>query len=113
MMPDMALAAPFLAVFLLGACAASFTVPAPVSAGDGQYVEGQVLVRFRADVSRQDQERILREEGAWVEKALGGTGVLLVALPAGKSVPDAVRGFSRRSEVEYAEPNFRMEPMPK
>lgn len=70
------------------------------------WVEGQVLVRFRPWAGAAERERVLSEEGARAEKVLGGTGVLLVQLPAGKTVPDAVRDLSRHPEVEYAEPNY-------
>ena len=73
------------------------------------YVPGQILVRFHADIGREQADDIVREEGGETRSILGRTGVYLVVLPEGTDVMEAADRFSARPEVRYAEPNFRVE----
>jgi subtilisin family serine protease len=79
----------------------------------GQYVLGEVLVKFRAGAARALERAAHAAVGARVISRIGGgIGVDHVRLPRGLSVAAAVRRYSANPLVEYAEPNFLRFPTP-
>lgn len=76
-----------------------------------QFVPGQVLVKFNEDVSRGRIEEIVQEEGGKVNNVIGSTGVYLITLPDKVDIREAVKRFSARPEVRYAELNYRALPL--
>ena len=70
------------------------------------YREGQVIVAFREAAEARDVERALRSGGGvGARRSRSAVARFLVTLGPGLSVEEAVQGFSRMPEVEYAEPN--------
>jgi len=76
-----------------------------------EYVPGQVLVKFKPSISKNKilslnqklQTRILKEY-----KFPNGLIIYLVALPQTMKVQDAVFRLKQESEVEYAEPDYKV-----
>ena len=77
------------------------------------YVPGQVLIKFHNDVSRGRIDEIVREEKGSIRSVLRRSGLHQVILPEGIKVMDAVSRFNNYPEVQYAEPNFKAEPLEK
>jgi len=73
-----------------------------------RYIEGELLVKFKEDVSRDEAEAIISRKGASVIKILEGIQVYHIRLPKGKEVEEAVKEFSAIPEVQYAEPNYQI-----
>jgi general secretion pathway protein D len=73
-----------------------------------QYVAGELLVRFKDDISEETAEQIISERGASIIKLLDMIGVYHIRLREGQSAEDAVEEFSSMPEVKYAEPNYRI-----
>jgi subtilisin family serine protease len=73
----------------------------------GQFVSGEVLVKFRSGVARGVERAAHAAVGARVlTRIAGGLGVDHVRLPRGLTVAEAVSRYSANPLVEYAEPNF-------
>ena len=75
---------------------------------ENMYREGEILVKFKADISQARIEEILAEEGASLTSALKPDGLYLIGLKQGQDVREAVKKFIHHPEVEYAEPNYFM-----
>lgn len=71
-----------------------------------EFVEGEVLVRFKPGVSVAEQAEIAATRGGRVARALLLARTKVVRLPAGASVRAAAAALSRRADVEFAEPNW-------
>ena len=67
--------------------------------------EGEVIVAFREGTDEGAIERALREGGAARARRSRRASRVLARLDPGVTVEDAVRRFSARPEVDYAEPN--------
>jgi subtilisin family serine protease len=75
--------------------------------GRGEFVSGEVLVKFKAGVTRAVERATHNAVGARVlNRITGGLGIDHLRLPRGLTVADAVRRYSANPLVEYAEPNF-------
>lgn len=70
------------------------------------FVPGRILVKPEAGVSQVSIERVEGLKGASVEEELPLADVLVVDLPAGVSVSEAVRLYEGSPNVEYAEPDY-------
>ena len=95
-------------LLMLGAGLASSMAQKPA---EPQFVPGQVLVKFNEDVSPDRIHEIVQEEGGHVKNVIGRTGVYLITLPDKVDVNEAVKRFSARPEVRYAELNYRALPL--
>ena len=73
------------------------------------YVPGQVVVTFQEGVSREKIAQIVEAENGTIESVLARSGLHLVRLEQGQDVMDAVARFTDYPEVQYAEPNFKVE----
>jgi serine protease len=74
--------------------------------GGPAYRDGEVIVAFRAGTDGRDVERILgRGPVRSARPSRSSSPYYLVSLEPGTSVTEAVREFSRMSEVAFAEPN--------
>ncbi len=71
-----------------------------------EYVPGQVLVKFKDEVSVDRIDEIILEMDCQIIKVLRGVNVHHLSLPENLSVKEAVDRFSDRPEVNYAEPNY-------
>jgi thermitase len=87
--------------------AAAVAIPAAAARADdpagADYAPGQVTVKFRDGV---DRGASLHAHGARLDRGLVPHGPVLVDLPEGQSVPDAVAAMKRDPRVEYAEPDY-------
>lgn len=75
--------------------------------GKGQYRQGEILVKFKKDVSKEEIAALNKQLGAEVVKYFHHTEAYLLKLPAGMEVKEAVKLYQERPEVEYAEPNYQ------
>lgn len=76
-------------------------------AGKGRpYMEGEILVKYKAGVTAAAQETENERHGAREIKTLRPIGVHRLGLPQGMAVEEAVRLYKKSPDVEYAEPNY-------
>lgn len=73
-----------------------------------QYVEGELLVKFKEEVPAEKAFSIISEKGASVIKFIGDIKVYHIKLRKDQKVEEAVEEFSSIPEVHYAEPNYKM-----
>jgi general secretion pathway protein D len=71
-----------------------------------RYAEGELLIKFREGVSRDEAGAIISGKGASLIEVIDQ--VYHIRLPKGKEVEEAVKEFSALPQVEYAEPNYMM-----
>ena len=111
--------AAFVAMFTVGASAQSGKQPSERALGAKhvaiadpatRFVPGEVLVRFREGVSAAARADALGDQGATLAREMLVPGLVLVRIKPGQGVPGAVQAFERRSDVEYAEPNWIYRP---
>jgi hypothetical protein len=72
------------------------------------YVQGQILVKFKETVSAERAQEINRMMGAEIIKIIRGLRVYHLKIPEDKTVPEMVRKYEALPEVEYAEPNYQV-----
>jgi len=83
-----------------------FLIAGAVGASAQDWVEGEVLVKFRAQTGEQKANEVADRFGARTLEKLGASGLTRLALDGSMSTKDAVRRYSQLPEVEYAQPNF-------
>lgn len=71
-----------------------------------QYVEGELLIKFKEDVSVEKALQIISQKDASLIKFIEAIEVYHIKLRKGRSIDDAIKEFSVMPEVEYAEPNY-------
>ncbi|MGB7220414.1 MAG: S8 family serine peptidase, partial [Vicinamibacterales bacterium] len=72
-----------------------------------QYVEGRLLVKFRARTSISDMTAAHAAVGAQRIRTFGSVSNLeLVRLAAGANIKDVIKQYSRRPDVLYVEPDY-------
>ena len=74
----------------------------------GEYVPGEVLLKFKDDVSHERMDEILRLYRLEPIKFLRKVPVYQLKIAGDESVLDMVEKLSSLPEVEYAEPNYIM-----
>jgi subtilisin family serine protease len=80
------------------------------SAGEPEFVPGEIVVKLEEDASPQDLATLNRRNEARVEEDLPLPDASVVDLPAGLGVEEAARRYESSPAVAYAEPNFILEP---
>jgi Fervidolysin N-terminal prodomain len=70
------------------------------------YVQGEVVVQFRAGVTAGRIAALLAELGLAPGRPAGVPGFIVARIVDGSSVPEAIRRLQARPEVESAEPNY-------
>jgi len=73
-----------------------------------QYVEGELLIKFKEEVPDEKAFSIISEKGALVIKFIENIKVYHIKLRKGQGIEDAVEEFSSIPEIQYAEPNYKM-----
>jgi hypothetical protein len=73
---------------------------------DYEYVEDQLLVSFKPTIGSERSNQVLAELGVERIRRLEQIGVDVLHLPPGLTVEKALKIFSKRAEVAYAEPNY-------
>lgn len=88
---------------------AAIFAPAACRSGapGAEYVEGELLVKFRAGVSEERMAEIHRSRGNRLVEAWPDIRWYRVLLKEGTTVPDGIQQYRSLPEVEDAEPNFR------
>ena len=71
-----------------------------------RFAAGELIVKFKEGVSDEAARGIISKEGASVINYLSGIKAYQIRLRKDQEVEDAVKEFSKKSEVEYAEPNY-------
>jgi subtilisin family serine protease len=73
----------------------------------GQYVQGQLLVKFKSEAGKTASFHANKAVGASVVRKFGFAQTLeQVKLPDGLAIQDAITQYMSNSNVEYAEPNY-------
>lgn len=72
----------------------------------GRYKEGEILVKFKADVPQSAKEAVDKKLGSRRIKDFPFLRIEHIELRAGLSVEQAIEEYRRDPAVEYAEPNF-------
>jgi subtilisin family serine protease len=80
--------------------------PSRVQQPAPQYREGELLVRFRAGVSKPDQEAIIARHGAQKKNDLRGESGIGKLTVIGRDVSAVALELLLDPQVEFAEPNF-------
>jgi hypothetical protein len=94
------------AMLALSLAMASVTVGCGQAAQPPAYVEGELLVKFRAGVSMERMAEIHRTMGNRPAEHWPRTRWSRVLLQDGVSVPEALQQYLSLPEVEAAEPNY-------
>jgi alpha-tubulin suppressor-like RCC1 family protein/subtilisin family serine protease len=71
---------------------------------------GRIILKFEENVGRADRADVRRDENLLKKEELDLIGAE-VALVEGRPIDRAIRDLQRRPEIEYAEPDFFVEPM--
>ena len=71
-----------------------------------QFIEGEVLVKFKAGVTRKEIDGICKTYGLSLMKRIGSTGVYRFKIPPTWRVKDMADALNEDPHVEYAEPNY-------
>lgn len=71
-----------------------------------RFIEGEVLVKFKAGVTREEIEGICKAYGLSLMKRIGSTGVYRFKIPPTRRVKDIADALNEDPHVEYAEPNY-------
>ncbi|HDI46055.1 MAG TPA: hypothetical protein ENF60_01820 [Candidatus Omnitrophica bacterium] len=71
-----------------------------------KYVEGEVLVKFKQNLTSEEIDNFLSQYGLKVKKIISGIGVYNLELPQGVKVEDIIDKLKHDQRVEYAEPNY-------
>jgi thermitase len=71
-----------------------------------KYVPGEVLVKFKTNVSLAEAKSFHRRLGSKVLKHFEGINVDLVRIKEGWTVEKAIEAYQADPNVEYAEPNY-------
>jgi hypothetical protein len=77
------------------------------------YAPGQVLVKFRDGVSREEARTLHDRLGSTILKHLQKLNTDLVKVKTGLTVEDAIRLYREDPQVAYAEPNYIRRIQPK
>jgi len=75
---------------------------------DGDYAPGEILVKFRSSGERAAMAGLSTRGPVSIQSRNAATGVYKLKIPKSASVEEMVRQYRGRSDVEWAEPNFRM-----
>ncbi len=74
-----------------------------------RFKEGEILVRFRDGIPNDKKEKLHKRHGSKKLKAFKSVKVEQVKLKRGLPVEAAIELYQAEPDVEYAEPNFRVE----
>jgi len=83
------------------------TYPPP---SDEQFARGQIIVSLEVDATQADLAALNRRNDAETEENLPGSDVNVVDLPKDLPVEAAVQRYEASPDVEYAEPDFMLQP---
>lgn len=93
----------FVLWLMLWGMTAAYAAP---PSGSRPYREGELLVKFKKDVSTARSQGIHGKAGASLKRRFKRPGIEHVKLRPGLSVNDALEFYRKNPDVEYAEPNY-------
>ncbi|MBI4654078.1 MAG: hypothetical protein HY752_03695 [Nitrospirae bacterium] len=73
-----------------------------------QYIEGELIVKFKDDVSEEKALEIISQKGASIIKFIEDIKVYHLRLRPKQKVEKAIKEFSSMPEVSYVEPNYKI-----
>src|SRR5918997_3852362 len=74
------------------------------------FASGEIIVKLEETASQADLRDLNQQTDATVEEDLPQSDVRVVDLPRDLSVSEAVQAYEDSPDVEYAEPNFLLQP---
>ena len=74
------------------------------------YAEGEILVKFKENVTQEDIEAINKGFNTTIIKKIKNQILYLIKIPDEESVENMIKKFNQRPEVEYSEPNYIYQP---
>src|SRR3712207_1985986 len=74
------------------------------------FASGEIIVKLEEAASQADLRDLNQQTDATVEEHLPQSDVSVVDLPQDLSVSEAVQAYEDSPDVEYAEPNFLLQP---
>ena len=78
---------------------------------DREFDPDRIIVKVEDDATQRDLRELNRENGARVEEDLPRSDVNVVDLPRDLSVNEAVETYEDDPDIEYAEPDYLIEPV--
>ena len=81
-------------------------------ARDQSYIPGQILVKFKQDVSQEEAQALHDRLGSTILKHFQKMNIDLVKIKSGLTVEEVIKLYQEDPNVAYAEPNYtrRMQP---
>jgi general secretion pathway protein D len=73
-----------------------------------QYMEGELIVKFKPDVPDETAREIISRKGASIIKYIKEINVYYIKLRDKQDVEEAIMEFSSFSEILYTEPNYKL-----
>ena len=73
---------------------------------ENHFSEGELMVKFNKDVSRDRAKELVALQGATIIKYFKSIGIYQVRLDPKQTVKQALEQFTQLPEVQYAEPNY-------
>jgi hypothetical protein len=70
------------------------------------YKSGEVLVKFKAHISKGEIDKIARNAGLEVMKVVQPPNLILFKIMGSSTVGDVIKSLKMVEEIEYAEPNY-------
>lgn len=104
--PAISAALAVLAAVLVFSSCGTGSEPSINTAFKQEYVEGELIVKFKGNIPLSKAQAFHKSVGAFVEHGYPSIGAELIKLPIGLSVENAVQAYTSNPSVEYAEPNF-------
>ncbi len=103
----------------------SFSLPVPASIDQGgallkngaagasaeTFAAGRVIVKFKNGKSESNLEAAAKQAQLKTVKSLGFTGAKLMQIQSGKTVAEVVQTLKNSKVVEYAEPDYKLQPL--
>ncbi|NOY87132.1 MAG: S8 family serine peptidase [Deltaproteobacteria bacterium] len=83
-----------------------FILTLPTLAFSQDYVQGEILVKFKVAASSTNRASLNTSLGSNILRNLGPIGVQQLKVRPGLSVQDAIKEYQSRPEVEYVQPNY-------
>lgn len=82
-----------------------------LNAGGREFARGEIIVKLEPGAEQADLNALNRRNGASTKENLPRSAVNVVDLPEDLSVAEAVDRYEASPDVEYAEPDFLLEPL--
>ncbi len=85
--------------------------PSSEASEDREFDAGKIIVKLEDAANQKDLEELNGETGAEIEEDLPRSAVSVVDLPEDLSVNAAVEVYEDDPDIEYAEPDYLLEPL--